>query len=133
MPAVFLHAVLKIFRIQEKPAYRSFFIIQNISKTTNVFANHGHSFLRCSELYTRNQGSMAIRPGKILTRKIPTHQTPPWKIPPGENSACTIIINTKLSTKKCYWIRYWMYLTVPSITFILYNNPTLNNCFRFCK
>ena len=39
-------AVLKIFWIQEKPAYKSFFIFQNISKTTNVFKNHGGCFFK---------------------------------------------------------------------------------------
>ena len=38
-------AVLKIFKIQEKPAFRSFFIFQSISENTNVFKNHRHSFL----------------------------------------------------------------------------------------
>ena len=39
-------AVLKIFWIQEKPAYKSFFIFQNISKTTNVLKNHGQCFFK---------------------------------------------------------------------------------------
>ena len=81
MPAVFLHAVLKIFRIQEKPAYRSFFIIQNISKTTNVFANHGHSFLRCSELYTRNQVLWQFAQEKFSLGKFPPIKLPPGKSP----------------------------------------------------
>ena len=37
-------AIFKIFRIQEKPTYRSFFIVQNISNTINVFKNRGYSF-----------------------------------------------------------------------------------------
>ena len=50
----------------------------------------------------------------------------------GENSACTIITNTKtfgekmlLNSSRC--------LTTSSITFILYSNPNLNNYFHFCK
>ena len=38
--------VLKIFWIQEKPAYKAFFIFQNISKSTNVFKNHGQCFFK---------------------------------------------------------------------------------------
>ena len=30
-----------VFRIQEKPSYRSFLIVQNISKSINVFKNCG--------------------------------------------------------------------------------------------
>ena len=37
--------VLKIFKIQENLTYKVFFTFQNISKTTNVFKNCGHSFL----------------------------------------------------------------------------------------
>ena len=43
VPAV--PTVFSIFRIQEKPAKRSFFISQNMSKPTNVFKNRVHSFL----------------------------------------------------------------------------------------
>ena len=35
--------VFKIFKIQEKSMYQSFFIFQNISKTRYVFKNCGHS------------------------------------------------------------------------------------------
>ena len=51
IPTVFsiLSTVLKIFRTQEKPVCRSFFIFQNISKTTNVFKNCGNSFLSYAE------------------------------------------------------------------------------------
>ena len=38
----------------------------------------------------------------------------------------------KLSMKKMLLNSSW-YLIVSSITFILNNNPTLNNCFHFCK
>ena len=34
-----------------------------------------------SDHFARN-GSRTIPPGKIPTRNIPTHQTPPWKIAP---------------------------------------------------
>ena len=38
------------------------------------------------------------------------------------------LLQTKLSRKKRYWIPRSVWLS--SITFIFYNNPTLNNCFH---
>ena len=38
-------AVLKVFRMQEKPAYTFFFTFQNISKFTTVFKNCKQAFL----------------------------------------------------------------------------------------
>ena len=48
----------------------------------------------------------------------------------GQNSACTII--TKTFDEKMFLNSSW-YLTLSSITFVLYNDPTLNNYFHFCK
>ena len=50
----------------------------------------------------------------------------------GENSACIIVTKTKLPNEKML-PNSSRCLTVSSITFILYNNPTINNCFHFCK
>ena len=49
----------------------------------------------------------------------------------GKNSACTIITDQTFD-EKMLLNSSWC-LTVSSITFILYNNPNLNNCFHFCK
>ena len=49
----------------------------------------------------------------------------------GENSACTNITD-KTFDEKMLLNSSWC-LNVSSITFILYNNPYLNNCFHFCK
>ena len=46
----------------------------------------------------------------------------------GENSVCTIITN-KTFDEKMLPNSSWC-LPVSSITFILYSNPTLNNCFH---
>ena len=46
----------------------------------------------------------------------------------GENSACTFITDKTLD-EKMLLNSSWC-LTVSSITFILYNNPNLNNCFH---
>ena len=50
----------------------------------------------------------------------------------GENSVCTVITNTKTFDEKMFLI-FSSCHTVSSITFLLSNNPSLNNCFRFCK
>ena len=49
-----------------------------------------------------------------------------------ENSTSTIIKNTKFSAKKIL-LSSSRCLTVFSFTFMLYNNPTLNNCFHFSE
>ena len=46
----------------------------------------------------------------------------------GDNSSYTIITNKTFDEKRL--LNSSWCLTVPSVTFILYNNPTLNNCFH---
>ena len=37
-------ANLQIFRVEKNPCIQVFFLVQNISKTINVFKNRGHIF-----------------------------------------------------------------------------------------